>query len=100
MKSNSKFKKSLVGEIKKDFAYEEKQEDLREKYNITDDNTQKVVVVEKSHLFVNALKVILNIIVYALACIGILTLLYPVLRSTFLSICMELLNQLKNYLPF
>lgn len=67
---------------------------LKEKHNIQDEN---IVIVEKTHIFkwiALLLRIIFTIILFAMAAIGIFTLLYPDLRQEFIKILFETLNSI------
>lgn len=67
---------------------------LKEKHNIQDEN---VVIVEKTHIFkwiALLFRIIFTIILFAMAAIGIFTLLYPDLRQEFIKILFEILNSI------
>lgn len=67
---------------------------LKEKHNIQDEN---VVVVEKTHIFkwiALLFRIIFTIVLFAMAAIGIFTLLYPDLRQEFIKILFETLNSI------
>lgn len=67
---------------------------LKEKHNIQDEN---VVIVEKTHIFkwiALLFRIIFTIILFAMAAIGIFTLLYPDLRQEFIKILFETLNSI------
>jgi len=100
MKEKSKFKKGLVNDIRAELIYENKQEDLKEKYNIKGDAAKDVVVVEKDHLAVDFLKTFLNVVIYILACIGLTTVIYPGLRAELISMFSSVLSQIQSFLPF
>lgn len=67
---------------------------LKEKHNIQEEN---VVIVEKTHIFkwiALLFRIIFTIILFAMAAIGIFTLLYPDLRQEFIKILFETLNSI------
>lgn len=98
MKKQNKFKKGLVADIKNELKEAVKQDELKEKYHVQEKN-QKVVVVEKRYLFISFGKTILSILIYLLACIGLLTLIYPELRTEFGTVLLGIWEQLKYFLP-
>lgn len=70
------------------------QQHLKDKHNIQDKN---VVVVEKTHIFkwiASLIRVIFTIFLSAITAIGILTLLYPELRTILINILAEILNSI------
>lgn len=70
------------------------QQRLKEKHNIQNEN---VVVVEKTHFFkwlTLLFRVVFTIALFAVAAIGIFTLLYPDLRQEFLKILIETINSI------
>lgn len=67
---------------------------LKEKHNIQEEN---VVIVEKTHIFkwiALLFRIIFTIILFAMAAIGIFTLLYPDLRREFIKILFETLHSI------
>lgn len=71
---------------------ENNQQHLKTKHNIQEEN---VIVVEKSSIFkwfAMLLKVTFTVTLFALAAIGIFTLLYPELRNEFIKILIEIFN--------
>ena len=101
----SKYKKGLVGEIKAEKAFEKKQEDLKEKYNL--DVEKGVVVVEKTNAYkftikilIGFLKMIATICLLTLASIGLITLIYPETRQAFTNVMNDIIYQLSVYMPF
>ncbi len=100
-KNKSKFKKGFFKEYKSIKAYREY---LKKEYNI--DNTDNVVVVEKKNRLIPYLKLIgyilvkgvrlsLNILLFILASLGLLVLIYPNTREQLMYILTEMLEQLK-----
>lgn len=94
-------KNGLVKEVKKQAKQKEEQERLRAKYNI-DENVR---IVEKSNNFKFTVKMIgklwhliLNIVLFILALIGAIALVYPESRQELLIIFMDLLDQLNTLL--
>lgn len=70
------------------------QQHLKDKHNIQNEN---VVVVEKTHIFkwiALLLRVIFTIVLFAMAAIGIFTLLYPELRTILLQTLTEIFNSI------
>lgn len=95
----NRFKKTIVPDIKKEIAFTESQELLKEKYKI---ENQDVVVVEKSNAykftinaFVAMVKLVATIILLVLAAIGLMSLIYPNIRAEVLIVMNDILMQLK-----
>ena len=101
----SKFKKGLVNEVKAEKVFEKKQDDLKEKYNL--DVEDNVVVVEKTNAYkftvkmlAGAIKALATICLLTLATVGLITLIYPVSRNSFVDVMNDIYSQLAFYLPF
>ena len=80
----AKFKKGLVNDIRDEYDREEKQKKLREKYETPED----VLIVEKDNtvkFFVrttgNVIKLVVGIIIFILAVIGLTAIIYPETRN-------------------
>ena len=80
----AKFKKGLVNDIRDEYDREEKQKKLREKYETPED----VLIVEKDNtvkFFVrttgNVIKLVVGIIIFILAVIGLTAIVYPETRN-------------------
>lgn len=93
----SKFKNAFVAEVAKQQEMREQQEQLRNKHNITDNNT---VIVEKSNfakftinILIRILKFCASIILILLAIIGLYSLLTPDIRNI---IFKEINNIIRN----
>lgn len=100
----AKFKKKLVEDIKKEQEEEKRQKALREQYEI---EQKDVVVVEKNNMVkftvstVTALvRLCATIVILCLATIGLLSLLYPNVRTELMVVLQEYMKFLKVYLPF
>ena len=81
-----KYKNGLVKEYEYKQNLKKEQEKLHEKHDIEDEN---IVVVEKSKvpmLIGDSFRFFFNIIIYILAVIGVLCLIYPDTRNAFLEI--------------
>lgn len=99
-----KLKKEVIKEIRKEKEFEQEQERLKDKYQI---EKPEVVVVETSNMYkftVNAVsslvRLIATIILLILAAIGLMTLLYPGIRAEFLMVINDLIEQIRQFLPF
>lgn len=99
-----KYKRSIVPEIEKEIAQEEEQKELKQKYNIQQED---VIVVEKNNILkyiikyvVGAVKLVATVIILTLAVLGLLTLIYPESRQELAKILLDIYMQLCNYLPF
>ena len=99
----TKLRKGIVEEIKKEKEFAESQEHLKNKYGIQE---QEVVVVEKNNIYkftvktvIALIKWIASAILLALAAIGLMTLVYPVIRESFLQVLKDLYMQLQMLIP-
>lgn len=99
----TKFKKTFVPDIQAKIDFEKEQEELKQKHNLETDK----VVVEKSNMVkftVNTVKEIIrtlaSILVFILAAIGLVALVYPEPRQALLGVWQEVYTQLRSYLLF
>ena len=99
-----KFKKGLVEDIKQEQAFQRQQTNLKEKYNITE---QEVVVVEKSNMVkftakavAAVIRTVATICILFLAAVGLLALVYPNIRAQVAVTWNEIFRQIQQYLPF
>lgn len=90
--------KKLVAEIKEEIQFEENQKKLKEKHHIEDPN---VVVIEKNNFIkffiqtgARILRMTATIVLLFLSVIGLVTLVYPSLRSDLLLIVKDVQKQL------
>lgn len=101
----SKFQNGFVSKIEEKKIFEEKQNDLKEKYNI---NAQDVIIVEKNNVVKFFVKVVISFIktvatisILVLAAIGLLTVVYPEVRNPFVELLVSFREQIllyvKNY---
>ena len=93
----AEFKRGLLKEFEEEEAFREKQEKLKAKHDIEDEN---VVVVEKTNFakfsvttLIRLIKLIATILILALAAIGLTALLYPECRMALFSIFNATANQ-------
>jgi hypothetical protein len=104
-KMSDKFRSSLVNKIEEKRAFEEKQNNLKEKHGIEEEN---VIVVEKTNMIkffiqtvIATIKVVATISILVLAAIGLLTVVYPELRNPFVELLISFREQIllyvKNY---
>ena len=98
-----KFQDSLVTQYKKNQEIKSKQSDLKKKYNIPDEN---VVVVEKNNMIkfiIRTAGIIIRtaatIYLLILAAAGLLTILYPEIRTPFLGVINTLTEQFFSFFP-
>lgn len=98
----AKLKNGLIKEVKEQQRIQEEQKRLKEKYHIEEDN---VKVVEKSNTFKFAVKAISNVfrlsvnaIIYILALIGAISLVYPESREIIVLIFNDILQQAFSFL--
>ena len=94
----SKYKRSIVENIKQEQVFQREQDALQEKYNIENKN---VVIVEKSNIYKYTIRmiatltrVLATIIILVLASIGLVALIYPAPRSDIFCLLNELQNQI------
>lgn len=97
----SKFKKKLVGDIRQEQETAIQQESLRQQHGIQDEN---VIVVEKSNMvkfMIRQLSAIIKFVattmILVLAAIGLLSIIYPNIRSELLTVLLQYYNSLKLY---
>lgn len=96
----TKFKEGFVREAKKSIRQEKEQKRLHEKHDISDPDT---VIVEKSNMvkfLIRCLSWILRIaatfIMFVLAAAGLITLLYPDVRSEFLIVFTTIVDEIRS----
>lgn len=96
-----KFKNGLIKEVKEQEREREEQQRLKNKYKIDED----VKIVEKTNMFkfiirigIRLWHVALNVVVYILALVGALALVYPNSRREIVIICLDLFGQLEALL--
>ncbi len=97
----SKFQNGFVSKIEEKKIFEEKQNDLKEKYNI---NAQDVIIVEKNNVVKFFVKVVISFIktvatisILVLAAIGLLTVVYPEVRNPFVELLVSFREQIVSY---
>lgn len=97
----SKFKKKLVQDIKQEKENAIKQESLRRQHGIQD---KDIIIVEKNNIFkftvqqmIALIKFIATILILALACIGVLSLIYPNIRNELFTVFIQYYDALKLY---
>ena len=97
----SKFKKKLVGDIRQEQETAIQQESLRQQHGIQDKN---VIVVEKSNMvkfMIRQLSAIIKFVattmILVLAAIGLLSIIYPNIRSELLTVLLQYYDSLKLY---
>lgn len=97
-----KYKRGLVQEVKKEQAFNQKQSELKEKYNIENSD---VVVVEKTNMLKFTInKVFLLVrwgitaVVSGLAVVGVLTLVYPQIRLPFFYVANQIYRQILDFI--
>lgn len=98
----AKIKGGFVTEVKEQKRIQEEQKRLKQKYNVEDEN---VKIVEKSNMFKftvrtigKLLKVIINIILYVLAFLGSISIIYPESRAVLIVILNDVINQFFSFL--
>lgn len=97
----SKFQSGFVSKIEEKKIFEEKQNDLKEKYNI---DAQDVIIVEKNHVvkffvkvMISFIKTVATISILVLAAIGLLTVVYPEVRNPFVGLLVSFQEQIVSY---
>lgn len=97
-----KFQSSLVKEIESQREFDSQQSKLKEKHNIADEH---IVVVEKDNMskFMvrtvgNLVRLAATVVLLVLATIGLLTLVYPELRTPFIDVMQSLMQQFRGLL--
>ena len=97
----SKFQSGFVSKIEEKKIFEEKQNDLKEKYNI---EAQDVIIVEKNHVvkffvkvMISFIKTVATISILVLAAIGLLTVVYPEVRNPFVELLVSFQEQIVSY---
>ena len=97
----SKFQNGFVSKIEEKKIFEEKQNDLKEKYNI---NAQDVIIVEKNNVIkffvkvmISFIKTVATISILVLAAIGLLTVVYPEVRNPFVELLVSFREQIVSY---
>lgn len=100
----SKYKKGIVEDIKKEQIFEENQQHLKDKYQMTG---EKVVIVEKNNFLkylvkysVSFVKLVVTIAILILATLGVLTIVYTNSRHELLFVLEDIYAQMQVYLPF
>ncbi len=95
----AKLKNGIREAALKEKEEQQKQEDLRKKYKV---DNKEVMIVEKNNMikfflrvFYGTIRIAATIIILLLAAIGLLSLLYPEIRTEFLVVIKEILSQLK-----
>lgn len=95
-----KFKTGFAKEAKETLRQEEEQKHLHEKHGIEDQNT---VVIEKSNMTKFLIRCVGKIfriaaaaMVFILAAIGLLALIYPEIRSEVLQVLQSVLGEARN----
>ncbi len=92
-----KFKNKMAAEYEQELEKQRQQKLLHEKHNIEDDN---VIVVEKSGIYrflISLCKTIAAIIVFCLAAVGLLSLIYPEPRNEMLDILESAISQVIDF---
>lgn len=92
-----KYKKKLVEEIIREKNEKRKQDQLREKYHVEEEN---IMVVETTNVYkftmnliASLVRIICSIFIFILAALGLLALIYPAPRIALYDVLMGILNQ-------
>lgn len=96
-----KYKKGIVGDIEAKRQFQKEQEELKQKYHL---DTEKIVV-EKNNLvkftvrtFASLIRLMATIMLFALAVVGLMTLIYPAPREEVLKVLYKIYEQILIYL--
>lgn len=99
MGKEMKLQKGIVAEIKKQKQFEKEQQDLHRKY---DQIGQETVIIEKNNMVkffvrtcIGIVKAMCAILLLLLAAIGLMTLVYPEIRSEFLFTVQKIFNEIQ-----
>ena len=99
----AKFKKTIVPDIQAKHEFEREQEELKQKHQLETDK----IIIEKNNMVkftVNTVKdgirLLATILVFVLAAIGLIGLIYPEPRQELWEVGKDIYLQLKMYLPF
>lgn len=103
-KENEQIQKGYCRRYKKEKVFEENQQHLKDKYNMTG---EAVVIVEKNNLLkylikygVALIRLVVTIAILVLATLGVLTIVYPNSRHELLFVLEDIYSQMCVYLPF
>lgn len=98
----AKIKGGFIKEVKEQQRIEEEQKRLKEKYHIEEEN---IKVVEKTNTFkftmrilIGFLRLAVNFVLYLLALIGAISLIYPESREILIVIMNDILQQFFSFL--
>lgn len=100
----TKFREGFAREARKVIEQEKEQKRLHDKHGISDPDT---VIVEKTNMakflircIGRGIRIAATIIVFILAAIGLMTILYPAVRAEFLTVFNEILYQVRTMTGF
>lgn len=98
-----KFKKTLVKQVKSDEKEELRQEQLKEKYRLKNND---VIVVEKSNTVKFLLRTLgglvklsATIIIFLLSIVGLAAIIYPASRAVLINQALQIYQELLHFLP-
>lgn len=98
-----RYKKNLVQDIQAQQIFMKEQEELKEKHKLDTDK----IIVEKSNMakftvktFVALVKTAAAILVYVLAAVGLLAMIYPSPRRELMTVGETIYLQLQQYISF
>lgn len=98
----SKYKRGIVKDIAEKHKFEEEQQNLKKKYQL---DTEKIVV-EKNNTFKfligvlgSLVRTVAQIVICAMAVIGIMTLIYPGPRAALIEVLYEIYQSILAYTP-
>lgn len=100
----TKFRSGFTREAKKAIEQEKEQKRLHDKHGIDDPDT---IIVEKVNMtkflircIGRGIRIAATVIVFVLAAIGLMTILYPAIRTEFLTVFSEILYQVRTMTGF
>lgn len=94
--SENKFKRGFATELEEDIAFEKEQNQLKDRHGISGED---VVVVEKPSLIKFLITLLASIVLFTLATIGLLALIYPEPRAAMVDLLVAIKEQIVANLP-
>lgn len=98
----SKYKRGIVDDIEAKHRFEEEQKSLKKKYQL---DTEKIVVEKNNTVkfmirtFGGLIRIAAQIIICALAILGIMSLIYPGPRAALIQVLFEIYQSVLAYTP-
>lgn len=97
-----KYKTGLVKEVRETREFNQKQEELRDKYHV---ENSEILVVEKNHflkfsirLIIALIKMLATILILCMAIVGLCCLIYPGPRKELIQIFTDTIVQIKGFI--